>query len=268
MKSNTSNKIMNININSFDNSEKDKDIIAKINKNRIIFKQWLSSMDLSFYYVNFIENEIYEVHQLINISKEIEPDELFRYIGCILNTKKYGHIYRIICELELDTYIIDSKIKNFLLPISREIKNNDNDNLLSISGGKNVLCGKNNKNKEEKEILKIFLNKFGLIKLYQNFCHNGFDIFEYVILQMYSTMPINDYILENHFHIYDNNDRIKILEALINEKQRINGFINSEEYLLNKSDYKYANFIVENDDNNINLNEKDDSKRCNLCSLF
>ena len=274
-KSNISNKNINININSFDSNNKDKDIITKINNNRIIFKQWLSSIDLSFYYVNFIENEIYEVHQLINISKKIEPDELFRYISCILKTKKYGHIYRIICQLEIDTYIIDSKIKKFLSPnISQEVKNNksEKDNLLSISGGRNVLCGRNNINKEEKEnekeTLKIFLNKYGMIKLYHNFCHNGFDIIEYVILQMYSKMPITDYILENHFHIYEKNDRNAILEALINEKQRIDIFINSEDYFLNKRYYKYENFISENKNNNRQLVIKDDGKRCNLCSIF
>ena len=252
--------IINKNIKNFDNNY----IIKKINKNRIYFKQWLSSINLSFYYDNFIENEIYEIHQLINISKKETSNELFKYINTILKTKKYGHIYRIICKLEMDTYTLDSKLINFMVP---SMKNNDINSKLSISGGKSVLCGRSTKSKEEKDTLKIFLNRFELNKFYQNFYHNGFDMFEYVILQMYTKIPINDFILENHFHIYENDDRIKVLDALETETQRINDFINSEEYLFNKIKYKYENFALENK-KDIHLVIKDDDKRCNLCSLF
>lgn len=257
------------NKNNFDNNNSNENIIQKINKNREIFKKWLLGLNLPEYYENFIENDIYNINQLLEISQNKETKLLFKYLKSILQTKKYGHIYRIICKLEIDINILDSKLVKFLEP-NLELKNNNNNSCdLSISNGKNVICGGRNKNKEEKDLLKIFLNKNGLNKFYQNFYHNGFDIIEFVILQMYSKIPINDFILENHFHIYNINERKKVLDTLINETERINKYINSEEYLQNKNKigYKYENFVLEKK-NDIHIILKNDDKRCNLCSIF
>ena len=271
--------IINKNINYLGDSgvNSSEDIIQKVNMNRIIFKNWLSSINLKDYYQNFIENEIYDINQLLNISQNKQPKELLKFIKSILKTKKYGHIYRIICKIDIDTNIINSKIVNFLAPVFKLKKNNsDNGNIgnLSISGGKNVICGRKNKNKdeEEKNILKIFLNKNNLNKFYQNFYHNGFDMLEFVIIQMYSRMPINDFILENHFHIYESNDRKNVLDALIKETEKVNKFINSDEYLINKikNGFKYENYVLENNNkNSIPLIIKNnDDKRCNLCKIY
>ena len=266
-----SNLLNNKNKNSFDNniSNENDNIIQKINKNRIIFKNWLNSINMAEFYENFLENEIYDINQFLKISKNKTPNELFNYINSILHTKKYGYIYRIICKLEIDTKLLDNKLINFLAPDFKSKKNNDFD--LSISGGKNVLCGRNNKNidKDEKNIFKIFLNKNGLNKFYQNFYHNGFDIFEFVIIQMFSQIPINDFILENYLHIYIIEDRKKVLNALIKEKERVNKFINSEEFLNNKikKGYKYENFVLEHK-NDIQFIINNDDKRCNLCYIY
>ena len=64
----------------------------------------------------------------------------------------------------------------------------------------------------------------------QNFYHNGFELIEYVILQMYGGYPINDDILENCFHVYDEEMRKKILKAIVHEMKKINEFLVSEEY--------------------------------------
>ena len=267
IKSNTINKNKNVHENNINNSNSNDNIIQKINKKRTIFKKWLSSINLAEYYENFIDNEIFDINQLKNIVKSIEVNDLFNYINSIIKTKKYGYIYRIICKLEIDSNLINSKIVNFMIT-DFKLRNSD-ESKLSISGGKRVLCGRNVKDKDEKNILKIFLNKNGLSKLYQNFCHNGFDIFEFVILQMYSSIPINDFILENHFHIYDIEDRKNILNSLIKEVDKINKFINSEEYLFNKINkgYNYEKYILENK-NDIQIIIKDNDKRCNLCLIY
>ena len=257
-----SNTINNMNHNESSNDN----IIQKINKKRNNFKNWLSSMNLIYYYENFIDNEIYDINQLFNIIKTKGVDESFNYINSILKTKKYGHIYRIICKLEIDMNLIDPNLINFMII---DFKTRNNENKLSISGGKRVICGRNIRDKEEKNILKIFLNKNDLSRFYQNFCHNGFDIFEFVIIQMFSRIPINDFILENHFHIYESEDRKKVLDSLRKEVERINKFINSEEYLFNKINkgYKYENYILENR-NDVQIIIKDNDKRCNLCLIY
>ena len=261
--------IINKNINYLDDSGASDDIIQKINKNRKIFKNWLSSINLIDFYQNFIENEIYDINQLLNIVQNKQPKELLKFFKSILKTKKNGYIYRIICKIEIDLNLINPMLINFLAP-DFKLKKNNNDNCnLSISGGKNVICGRKNKEKEEKNILKIFLNKNNLIKFYQNFEHNGFNFFEYVLIQMYSRIPINDFILENHFHIYESDDRKKVLDALIKETENVNKFINTEEYLTNKikNGFKYENYILENK-NDIHLIIKNDDKRCNLCVIY
>ena len=267
------NSIIQSNINhrkSFDNDNSNDNIIIKINKNRIIFKNWLSSINLLNYYENFIENEIYDINQLLNITKVLDSKELFKYINSIIKTKKYGHVYRIICKLEISFNLIDSKLIKFLEP--NLIAKNKYDKNLSISEEKIVFCARNKKgkNKEEKNLLKIFLNKFNINELYQNFCHNGFDIIEYVLLQMYSKLPINDFILKNHFHIYNSDDRKNVLEALIKETETINEYLSSNDYLLDKinKEFKYENFVLKNKSEIPFLIKNDYDKRCNICSIF
>ena len=73
---------------------------------------------------------------------------------------------------------------------------------------------------------------------------------EYVLIQMYSSFPINEDILENCFHIYDERQRNITLKAIVAEMKKINKFLNSEEY--NNSDknkIKYDNVIFEDDKN-------------------
>ena len=84
---------------------------------------------------------------------------------------------------------------------------------------------------------------YNLNHLYQNFYHNGFDQINYVILQMYSSYPINNDILENYFHIYDEKQRFLTMEAIQNEIFKVNDFIKSEKYLnnVNKDIIKYEN---------------------------
>ena len=119
--------------------------------------------------------------------------------------------------------------------------------------------------KHKKNDLKYFLLRYNLIHLYQNFAHNGFDMIEYVIIQMYSSFPINEDILENCFHIYEKSDREKVLKCLLDEKNKINYFLDSNEYLqFNlKHNIKYEDIIFEKkefNNNNDKNNEMDNSQ--------
>ena len=99
--------------------------------------------------------------------------------------------------------------------------------------------------------------------------NNGFDIIEYVILQMFSRFPINDYILEKDMNISDVSDRKKILEILNNEVDKIYKFMKSEEYLaytINRR-AKYEDLFLSYDKNNNYFIFNDDDK-CNYCHIF
>ena len=190
------------------------DIVHKINKNITFFKNWLSSINLPFYYENFINNDIYEISQLIKISKIKTRQEIFSYLNSIIKTNKIGHIYRILIKIDIDTGFIDENLSNFLTPKkfpknqNKSNYSNYNDNELLISGIKNVFCT----NKiEERSCIKLFFEKYNLKSLCSNFMNNGFDILEFIILQMFSRFPINGYILEKNMYIDDYNDRKKIL---------------------------------------------------------
>ena len=248
------------------------DIITKINKNITFFKNWLSSINLPFYYENFINNEIYEVKQLINISKVKSRQEIFSLISSITKTNKIGHIYRILIKIDTEAGYIDKNLSNFFTP-KKQPKNeynninskNNNDNELLISGIKNVFCT----NKiEEKCLIKIFFEKNNLKNLCSNFMNNGFDILEYIILQMFSRFPINDYILEKNMYISDYNERKKMLTILNEEVDKINKLMSSEEYLsytINRR-IKYEDFFLSSRENSNFIFSDDD--RCKFCPIF
>ena len=118
---------INININT--DNKKDKDnIVQKINKNITFFKNWLSSINLSFYYENFINNEIYEIDQLIKISKQKTRQELFSFINSIIKPNKSGHIYRILVKIDIEAGFINKDLSNFLTPKKLPITKNHSKN--------------------------------------------------------------------------------------------------------------------------------------------
>ena len=258
------------------NTNSTNNIVQKINKNITFFKNWLSSINLPFYYENFINNDIYNIDQLINISKTKTRQETFSFINSIIKTNKIGHIYRILIKIDIDTGYIDNNISNFLTP--KKLSNNQyrnthintntnySDNELLISGIKNVFC---TNQIEERSFIKIFFEKYNIKELCSYFINNGFDIVEYIILQMLSRFPINDYILEKDMHINDDNDRKKILIILNNEVNKIYKFLKSEEYLaytINRR-AKYEDFFLSYNKTNNHFIFKEDDK-CDFCPIF
>ena len=197
---------------------------------------------------------------------------------------KPGHIFRILTQLEIDAGIIDKKISNFMVYYNKDLMessymNNIGKKLVFSYGEKfdcnnccNLdieICGlKKRKNND----LKSFLTRYDLFCLYQNFVHNGFDLINYVILQMYGSYPINNDILENYFHIYDENQRNFLLKAIRKEIWKIDNFLNSEKYKCyeneNNSMIKYDKVIFEKDNNLGNISEIKINNVKNECILF
>ena len=248
------------------------------NNKKINIKNWLNNSGLYSYYQNFYNKNIYDLNSLINDTKKIHnKDFLFDYIENNYQIHLPGHIFRIIIKMEIEEGKIDSKITNFF------IKKEDSLNKLNKIKPSSLLklfedcdnpvdystINKNN--------LKIFLKKYHLTHLYHNFYQNGFDLINFVILQMYSkNFAINDEILENCFHIYEKNDRNLVLNSLVDEKNKIDLFFNSKGYKkynnnLNEEKLGIVNLNTFNYYNNFdvyfNVKEAEENS-CKICIIF
>ena len=194
-------------------------------KSCVELKNWLDNIELSIYFENFIENDIYDINILINQMKNPETKLGYDDIETFLKMHKPGHIYRLLCNLEIDAGLINDNVAKFLI-----IKNNNkiidkninsklsNNKLkLSICQGNNSCtnCGRINfLSSNKKNDLNSFLNRYNLSSFYQNFYHNGFNLINFVMIQMFSTEPIDDIILENCFHIYEAEQRENVLRCI------------------------------------------------------
>ena len=227
-------------------------------------KYWLNSIELINYYPNFVNNGIYDISDLIEKMKSYQTKLKYEKIENNLKIRKPGHIYRILCRLEVDANLVDNKVTKFMLKNSKIFNKNgfylsggfDNDknmHLLISHDYQCLGCCKTNKKFSNlvKNDLKSFLKRYNLLNFYQNFYHNGFELIEYVILQMYGGYPINDEILENCFHVYEEEQRKRILKAIVSEMKKINEFLISDEYNNNENmEYaKYENIVFCNEQN-------------------
>ena len=237
------------------------------NINLTYLKYWLSNLGLLDYLNNFIQCEAYDINILVERMKSYQTKLRFEDLESSLKIRIPGYNYRILCKLEADAGLIDPKIVKFMIREGMNNELNKNNNIIrSINNrsDKNMnislsqssyyqcfnCCKMNQIKKHKKNDLKYFLLRYNLIHLYQNFAHNGFDMIEYVIIQMYSSFPINEDILENCFHIYDEKQRIITLKAIVAEMKKINRFLGSEEYNnCDKNVIKYDNVFFEDDSN-------------------
>lgn len=239
------------------------------NTNVTYLKFWLNNLGLTQFLNHFINNNIYDINELVERMKSYQTKLRFDSLESMTKIRTPGYIYRLLCKLEADAGLIDPKIIKFMInegsiSESKNIMNrsiNNNENKLNISVNQSYYqcsncCKTNQIKKSKKNDLKYFLSRYDMMNLYKNFYHNGFDLIEYVIIQMYSSFPINEDILENHFHIYDEKQRIKTLKAIVAEMKKINRFINSDEYnnSCDKNAIKYDNVAFEESE------DKDKSK--------
>ena len=261
-----------------------KNDFIQLNKNCSFLLTWLINIQLSSYYKNFLDNEIYDINKLVEQMKS--PINKFNYedIENILSIHKPGHIFRILTQLEVDGGKIDKNVSNFMINKNRDIpddsgivgkkllyslSNNDKINCNCCCNIDIDICDGKNGNFGKKNDLKSFLIRYDLINLYQNFYHNGFDLINYVILQMYGSYPINEDILENGFHIYDEMQRNLLMKAIESEINKINNFLNSINYYENENSSmaKYDKVIFEKDSNlgnDIEIRIDDKKNDCNI----
>jgi hypothetical protein len=278
---NNSNDNSNININDLINEDiSDKNVLSSL-------KYWLNNLELINYYPNFVNRSIINISNLIEKMKSYQTKFKYEDIESILRIRKPGHIYRILCRLEVDANLIDNKVTKFLLKndkifnqnelyVSGGLENSNNNNNLHLLISQDYQCfGCCKANRQfanlAKNDLKSFLKRYGLLNYYQNFHHNGFDLIEYVILQMYGGYPINDDILENCFHVYEEEQRKRILKAIVNEMKKINEFLVSDEYNNNQNNefIKYQNVLFCDDGKNIeNAKIKIYNDKSSNCSIF
>lgn len=222
-------------------------------------KKWLKQIRLSIYLPSFIDNEAYDYDKLMNHLHNCNITSQYDFFENIVGIKKPGHIYRLLTQFALDNLRIEDNVIKFILPKDNHIRTNSQtgESNLKISGV--YCCGCNLFNKQNRLDLNYFLNKKGLIHLYSNFTHNGFDLFEYVLLQMYTEYTLTDEILENSLHIYNELDRKMLTKSLIEEINKINVFINSKEYNDNMERFKYET---------LNLETEAKDKQCISCLIY
>jgi len=234
----------------------------------IELKYWLDNLNLAEYLDNFIQNDIFDINILINQMNNPEHKLNYDSLESLLKIHKPGHIYRIFSALEISAGIINPNIGDFL--VKKNSRNNSNKNKndlkLSVSREINSSCVNcfriNFLFSQKKNDLNCFLSRYNLLKFYQNFYHNGFELINYVMAQMYSSDPIDEFILENCFHIYEKKDREKVLKCLLNEKNKIDYFLDSNEYLQFslKHSIKYEDIIFEKKENNNDMNNSQNEK--------
>ena len=203
-----------------------KNIINK--KETLPIYKWLKEIDLLVYLPLFLKKRIFSFQKVISDLKSkkiiITPNKIKK-----LGIETPGHIYRIFVKLELDAELIDKRIYEYLLSLKKdeeksiEIKPAPKENEESINsvydcGGCGGCCSIKQasiKVRIDRPIIgenKVFvsldkwLENINMIKYKENFIQYGFDKIEFFILQMFSSIPLEEKIIEKEMNIDNNND--------------------------------------------------------------
>ncbi len=234
--------------NNFNDEE---DSITEYPTNNQISKlrNWLISCNLVSYLNLLINNNIYEIEILINGIKNEDLKLNYKDVEQI-GIKKPGHIFRFLLKLNIDSGKIDDKILNYLSSICT------NNNNIELSNNDIKCCCFRI---DEKNSVTNYSDIFSYLKskklsyLKENFIHNGFEYIDYIIIQLFSKYNFDDESLIEYLHIYNEDDRKKVLRTFLREKYKICNDLN----------------ITFEDKSNINLNiENDESENCGICNIF
>ena len=191
-------------------------------------RDWLISCDLISYYNLLKNNTSCNIEQFIQSMQENKNSIKYRDIEN-LGIKKPGHIFRFLIKLQMDANIIDYNVHN-------KIINKFNNNVLTTIG----LTASNNEikccgmtltlNDKDNNTLNNtnyysdifrFLKALNLSKFKENFIHNGFDQVDYIILQLFSDYKFDKVILNDFLHVYNNQDKMFVINTLYEEKNKI-----------------------------------------------
>ena len=215
--------------------------------------EWLLSADLLCYYNTLLDQGIYEIDKCIDGVANGDLSLSFKDIED-LGIRKPGHIYRFLLKLQCDANIIDQRVTNYIIPNKMTGDGILRDSNVNFSlGTSQNCCGcAMVERKTVKELdIESWLRLKGLLHLRENFLHNGFDTFEYVMIQTFSCFSFDDNILTDCLHVYSASDRKKLKNALCEEKKRI----------CEKIGMKYLAMEMEE-------NNKDNVERCQMCTIF
>ena len=261
------NNIINNNVAEFVYTDENTET-----KNFEKLRNWLETVQLPSYFNNFVNNNMTDINKLINEYRTNREKINYQYIENRLNIHIPGHIYRILCRLEVDGSFIENKISMFLLGIN--CFNEDTSSKKNLSkifiqsdecSDRCFNCCDTKKSLIEKKDLKAFLRKYKIMHLYNNFYHNGFELINFVILQMFTKFAINDEIIQKCFHIYNKRSRYLVLDALFNEVKEINIFFSTNIY----NNCLFPKY--ENNDWGINWDEEsinEENKPSNDCVIY
>jgi len=268
------NSNTDVRCNSNNNTIQDKLISYKSNEdvqpqqisNELItrLRDWLISCDLLCYYNVLLKNNIFDIDSYINNLKNNKINISYKDIED-LGIKKPGHIFRFLLKLQMDIGTLDNKVCNYIL-------NKFNENMVSTIGLNisvnefkccgMVLCPGNSESLKSSNYSDIFgfLRNKDLMEFKENFIHNGFDQIEFVLIQLFSCFSFNKDILNDYFHIYSDNDKIKVIKKLYEEKRII-----SRELGLEYNEREVYNIINEKiEDSNNSEGSKDGEKMCHI----
>jgi len=233
---------------------------------------WLISCDLLCYYNLLIKNKLYNIEEYIDKIKQNKLLVTYKSIED-LGIRKPGHIFRFLLKLKLDSGLIDPYL--FTIISDKYSRNSLNDIRMSSSNnGFGCCCFRNNNCKIDKRGLNscygnenygegsndifCFLRKLELFYLKENFIHNGFDQVEFIILQMFSEFKFNKEVLNEYLHIYNDEDKKKVLKKLYLEKKNI-----CQEYNIEYDADEEKEILTSRSEDNLN-----DSKPNDSCFIF
>ena len=259
---NTNNNTIKDKLNSYKSNE---DAQSPKISNELITKlrDWLISCDLLCYYNVLLKNNIFDIDSYINNLKNNKINISYKDIED-LGIKKPGHIFRFLLKLQMDIGNLDNKVCNYIL-------NKFNENMVSTIGLNisvnefkccgMVLCPGNSDSKSSNysDIFGFLRNK-DLMEFKENFIHNGFDQIEFVLIQLFSCFSFNKDILNDYFHIYSDNDKIKVIKKLYEEKRII-----SRELGIEYDEREVYNIINEQvEESNNSEGVKNGEKMCHI----
>ena len=276
------------------------EIIEKTNTSNMIIHDkeslhiynWLKEIDLLIYLSLFLKKKIYSLQKTISdLSKKkviITPSDI-RKIGI----KIPGHVYRIFTKLELDAGLIDKRIYDYLLILKIEEEEKNKGTLIKEKEGEESSqsiyeCGGCNccslkrshvkikvdkKNKvENNPILNLdkWLRNINMHKYKQNFIKKGFDKIEFFILQMFSSIPLEEKIFEKEMNIENNNDiDLFILQLNKDVKFISNKFKKKRSSSVEMDKEKFTKYLLTNHTNNSQESEKKMARASSYnCNIF
>ena len=288
----TSNNILNSsriiftgrNSNFNNNTNQSYNLIKNIPMNMLLrLRDWLISCDLLCYYNVLIENNMYDIDKCIN---ELQNNRLTISYKDIedLGIRKPGHIFRLLLKLEIDSGIIDNNLFNYILSKFNMSSSISNNIILTNSISDINCCGICNKNNNYQSYIKrndcpyndifSFLKYKDLWKYKENFLHNGFDQLEYILLQLFSRYAFDKEIMNDCFHIYNDKDKLDVLNKLYQEKNNIAiecGIENDEkeiDNILSNNTYSSKYSSKKKKTNIASENNTKDNNENNCCNIF